>query len=107
MSNPKLSKEKRMTVRLNQYEMGLLVDLEAVGFRPLDAIRAGVRLLHRKEMPPYINNRENHKLRSAMSQEDKCKAKGGVVKEDEKESGRMICSIMRGEIEFTEPLDEL
>ena len=87
---------KLIHTQLNDYETKILSELtQQGGWRPSEAMRMGLRLLHAKTFPVYVN-RKNRLESREETPEEKCMAHGGeIVIED----GVKRCKIMQGNLE--------
>lgn len=87
----------------------MLGDLEAVGYTPSEALRAGIRVLHRKEFPVYaqkaIAKKKTEDLTEGMSPEQICEQLLlGEVVED---GGVMVCRWKQDNITKQAPLTKI
>ena len=73
----------RITLRDSEVLTKILADLAKLAYEPQEAIMAGLRLLHKKEYPPYITKKTKREIDQAMSLTEIAEdVLGGEIKEE-------------------------
>lgn len=82
----------------------ILNELWKKGFNLSDALRQGLRLLYRKEFPPYVSTKTPTTIELPKTPEDKCEELGGEIIN---ENGTFVCVYSTGKVQVKKPLASL
>ena len=92
-----MTKSKNQAVGLNEVEQNMLAEVCIKGgYRPSEAMRTGLRMLHNKLFPSYVVKSTPKQPIAPVSAKDWCTEQGGSIIEEE---GQKYCILMDGNLE--------
>jgi len=82
-----------------------ITDLEALGYSRAEMVKSGIRMLHKKELPPYVQKVKTKEMADQLTDEELCidVFHGEVVEEQ----GIKVCKIKNGNFSDMIPLSAL